>query len=44
MAYIWGMYTTTAALSVDTEGAALTYGIVLAVGSLPTSKAGTIYL
>ena len=41
---IQGMYTTAAALSVDTEGAALTYGIVFAAGSLPTSKTGTIYL
>ena len=38
-----GMYTTAAALSVDAEGAALTYGVVFAAGSLPTSKTGTIY-
>ncbi len=35
---IQGMYTTAAALSVNAEGAALTYGIVFAAGSLPTSK------
>jgi hypothetical protein len=32
------MYTTAAALSVNSEGAALTYGIVFAGGSLPTAK------
>ena len=40
---IQGMYTTAAALTVNTEGAALTYGIIFAGGSLPTSKTGTIF-
>jgi hypothetical protein len=40
---IQGMYTTAAALSINSEGAALSYGIVFAGGSLPTSKTGTIY-
>jgi hypothetical protein len=35
---IQGMYTTAAALTVDSHGAARTYGIVFAAGSLPTSK------
>ena len=41
---IHGIYTTAAAPSVDTGGAVLTYGIVFAASSLPTSKTGTIYL
>ena len=40
---IQGMYTTAAALSVNAEGAALTYGVVFAAGALPTSKTGNIY-
>ena len=40
---IQGMYTTAAALSVNAEGAALTYGVVFAAGSLPTSKTGNIF-
>ena len=40
---IGGMYTTAAGLTFDAEGAALTYGIVFAGGSLPVSKTGQIY-
>ena len=40
---IHGMYTTAAALSVNAEGAALTYGVVFAAGALPTSSTGNIY-
>jgi hypothetical protein len=40
---IGGMYTTAAGLTFDEEGAALTYGIVFAAGSLPWSRSGHIY-
>jgi hypothetical protein len=38
-----GMYTTLAGLTFDSDGAALTYGVVFAAGSLPVSKTGNIY-
>ena len=38
-----GMYTTAAGLTFDAAGAALTYGIVFAGGSLPVTKTGNIY-
>jgi hypothetical protein len=38
-----GMYTTAAGLTFDEDGAALTYGIVFAAGSLPWSRSGHIY-
>ena len=37
------MYTTAAGLTFDAEGAALTYGIVFAGGSLPVTKTGNVY-
>ena len=37
------MYTTAAGLTFDAEGAALTYGIVFAAGSLPVTRTGNIY-
>ena len=40
---IGGMYSTAAGLTFDEEGAALTYGIVFAAGSLPWSRSGHIY-
>ena len=40
---IGGMYSTAAGLTFDEEGAALTYGIVFAGGSLPWSRSGHIY-
>jgi len=40
---IGGMYTTAAGLTFDEEGAALTYAIVFAGGSLPWSRTGHIY-
>jgi hypothetical protein len=39
---IGGMYSTAAGLTFDEEGAALTYGIVFAAGSLPAPGTGTI--
>jgi hypothetical protein len=38
-----GMYTTAAGLTFDADGAALTFGIVFAAGSLPWSRSGHIY-
>jgi hypothetical protein len=38
-----GMYTTAAGLTFDADGAALTYAIVFAAGSLPWSRSGHIY-
>ena len=40
---ISGIYTTAAGLTFDAEGAALTYAIVFAAGSLPWSRTGHIY-
>ena len=40
---IGGMYSTAAGLTFDEDGAALTYGIVFAAGSLPWSRSGHIY-
>ena len=40
---ISGMYSTAAGLTFDEEGAALTYAIVFAAGSLPWSRTGHIY-
>ena len=40
---IGGMYTTAAGLTFDEDGAALTYAIVFAAGSLPWSRSGHIY-
>ena len=40
---IGGMYSTAAGLTFDSEGAALTYAIVFAAGSLPWSRSGHIY-
>jgi len=37
------MYSTAAGLTFDDDGAALTYGIVFAAGSLPWSRSGHIY-
>ena len=40
---IGGMYTTAAGLTFDEAGAALTYGIVFAAGSLPVASTGHIF-
>jgi hypothetical protein len=39
---IGGMYTTAAGLTFDANGAALTYGIVFAAGTLPATKTGAV--
>ena len=40
---IGGMYSTVAGLTFDADGAALTYGIVFAAGTMPVGRSGNIY-